>query len=401
MSTLNTPDNSKGKVKADDPSSPDNSKNSDNSSTSGNSSSSGSTTPRASPLVTVTPAPAANASSSNPSSGPSRGAIPRPVGSIDQSVMLEGLNFLPSAAERMASAASGSGERIFRRLQHEFTELSKKEDLLRAQRLTYILQERTAKAAQKNAEDAAEKNKRELEKAQQEMHVANAKWDAAVEVEKDNEEEKKRLRAWEAELSVREANLKRRETELQRRQAVLQCHTGDNLEAQFAAVGLSGGIQQTHDPMSNEGDLSSPESLLQHHSQDMFAAAIDNPPRGRALTSPHILQQQILSTTPSDLAFRSRSNRFSPIRPGPVVPRRGSSANLSIATPTPLRVRRGLDMRGMAAFGATPDDVCDSSRGEEAGESSTGEEVQAEEAERPRGRSVRRVSRNENLRRET
>ena len=60
-------------------------------------------------------------------------------------------------------------------------------------------------------------------------------------------------------------------------------------------------------------------------------------------------------------------------------------------------------MKSIVAFNAIPNDVYDSS-GDEGGESSAGEEeqveVEASEDERPRGRSVRRVSRNENLRRE-
>ena len=331
------------------------------------------------------------------------------MGPIDQSVVLEGYNYLPSAAERAAAAAPASGERIFRRLQHEFTELSRKEDSLRTQAHALIIRERTADAAQKKADDAAEKNERELEKAQQEKHVVDAKWNAAVEVEKDNEEEKQRLEALEAELNAREADLERREAQLERRQTMLQQITGGNLGATLASVGRTAPTQHTHDPMSNDGDLASSSNLLPHNSSAMFAPSFDDPPRGRALSSPHILQHQLLSTTPSDLPFRSRSNQFSPIRPRPVIPRRGSSANLSIATPTPLRVRRGLDMRRIAAIGITPDDVYDSS-GEEEGADNSGEEeqqveeqseVQAPEAERPRGRSVRRVSRNENLRRET
>jgi len=422
MSRPNTPNNSKGKRKAEDNGSPGNSKKTDTSSTSSDSNSSGSTTPRATPRTIPVIVDTAASSSPTPTPGPSRGGVPRPMPPIDHIVELPGFNALPSAdsgSGPSSSACSGSAsspapvslDSIFAHLQKRFTELTKQQEQLVSQNHNSQLLSSIASATQKNADEATEKNKWESEKTQQQKHVNDAKWNAAVEVEKDNEEEKKRLEeegkrleAVEAELVEREADLERREAGLQRRQAVLQRYTSDNLEAQFAAVGLYGGMQHTLHPESNDGDLSSSSNLLQHDSSAMFAPAIDDPPRGRALTSPRFPEEQLFSTIPSDLAFHSRNNRFSPIRPQPVIPRRGSSANLSIATPTPRRLPRGLDMERIAAFGVTTDDVYDSSGEEEATQSSVGEEdqveVEAAEDERPRGRSVRRVSRSENLRRE-
>lgn len=415
MSTPNTPDNSKGKQKADDSSSPDNSKKSDNSSNSGDSNSSGSTTPRATPRATPVIVVTSASPSPTPAPGPSHGGTPRPVGPIDHSIDLSGSNALPStdcdSSVSSLSAAPVSLDDVFARLQKEFTKLTNQQEQLVSQNRNSQLLSGIASAAKKNADEAAKKNKWEAEKTQQEKQVNDAKWKAAVEVEKDNkqererlEEERKRLEALEAEFEEREANMERREAALQRRQAMLQRYTGNNLEAQFATVGLSSGMQHTCDPLSDERDLSSSDNLLQHDSSAMFAPAIDDPPRGRTLTSPHFPEDQLFSTTPSDLVFRSRNNRFSPIRPQPVFPRRGSSANLSIATPIPLHVSRGLDMRAVAAFGVTPEDIYDSSGEEEAAQSNAGEEEQVEvkaaEHERPRGRSVRRVSRNENLRHE-
>lgn len=320
------------------------------------------------------------------------------MGPIDHSIGPSSSNSLPSTdSDSASSLAPVSLDSIFAHLQKEFTKLTNQQEQLVSQNRNSQLLSSIASATQKYADEAAEKNKWESEKTQQQKHVNDAKWNAAVEVEKDNKEEKerldeerKRLEALEAELEEREAELERREAALQRREAVLQRYTSDNLETQFATVGLYGGMQQTHDPLSDESDLSSSENLLQHNSSAIFAPVIDDPPRGRTLTSPRLPEDQLFSTTPSDLAFRSRNNRFSPIRPQPVIPRRGSSANLSIATPAPQHVPLGLDMERIAAFGVTPDDVYDSS----------GVEVEAPEAERPRGRSVRRVSRNENLRRE-
>jgi hypothetical protein len=255
-----------------------------------------------------------------------------------------------------------------------------------------LLLGRAANEAQKKADEAAEWNRWEIEKAQKTKETSDSVWKAAVQVEKDNEEEKKRLQGWKAELKEREADLERREAQLERRENILQRFTNDNLNAELAAVGRTNAMQQTHNSSSNEGDTSSSSNLPPQHSSTLFASTIDNPLRGRTLSSPHILEHQLLSTTPTDLPYRSRNNRFSPIRPRPVIPRRGSSANLSIATPTPVRARASEDMRRMAAW-RLPGDISDDSGNEEEddGESYAGEEAVE--------RSVRRVSRNENLRR--
>jgi hypothetical protein len=322
---------------------------------------------------------------------------------IDHSIDRRSMGFGSSNIQPTLSAAPTSLDDIFAELQRRFTELTRQQDQLRSQHDNTLLLGRAANAAQKKADAAAEKNKWEIAKSQKKKETSDAVWKAAVKVEKDNEKEKERLKGWEAELALREADLERREAQLERRQDILQQFTGGALEAELTAVGRAKTMQQSHDTMSSKGNMSSSSNLFPQHPSTLFSSAIDDPPRGRTLSSPHILEHQLLSTTPSDLAFRSRNNRFSPIRPRPVIPRRGSSANLSIATPTPFRARRSEDMRRIAAIGRLPGDVSDSSEEKEDGESSAeeeeGVEMVAEVAVRPRERSVRRVSRNENLRR--
>lgn len=399
MSTPNTPNNSKGKKKADD-----NIK-SDNKSNSGDSNSSGSTTPRATPRANPPSTPGVSPFPPfDPARGPFSGPAPRPMPPIDHSIDLPSMGFGSSNNKPAVSAAPISLDGIFAELQRRFTELTRQQEQISSQTSNALLLGRAANAAQKKADEAAEMNKWELEKSQKRKEASDAVWKAAVQVEKDNEKEKERLEGWEAELKEREADLQRREAQLERRENILQRFTGGNLAAELTAVGRTNIIQQTHLPMSSEGDMSSSSNLLPQHSSTLFASTIDNPLRGRTLSSPHILEHQLLSTTPTDLPYRSRANRFSPIRPRPVIPRRGSSADLSIATPTPVRARASEDMRRMAAW-RLPGDISDDSGEEEEGdgESYAGEEAVEMVAEavavRPRERSVRRVSRNENLRR--
>jgi hypothetical protein len=322
---------------------------------------------------------------------------------IDHSIDLRSMGFGSSKNKPAVSAAPTSLDGIFAELQRRFTELTRQQEQLRSQSDNALLLGRAANDAQKKADETAEWNKWEIEKAQKKKEASDAVWKAAVQVEKDNEKEKKRLQGWEAELKEREADFQRREAQLERRQDILQQFTGGNLTAELTAVGRTNAMQLTHLPMSSEGGMSSSSNLLPQHSSALFASTIDEPLRGRTLSSPHILEHQLLSTTPTDLPYRSRNNRFSPLRPRPVIPRRGSSANLSIATPTPVRARASEDMRRMAAW-RLPGDVSDDSGEEDGdGESYAGEEAVEMVAEavavRPRERSVRRVSRNENLRR--
>ena len=393
MSTPTKPNDSKGKKQADE------SSNSGNDSVSGDSNSSGSTTPRATPRAGVTIA--LSGSPSSYSYNPFPGGLPRPMPPIDHSTNLRRLASRSLLSERTSStsAAPVTLDSVFGRIKEDMGKLSDKEKVINAQENTLSFREQTVRNHQKKADDTAEK-------AQERERVANAKWNAAVEVEKDNKEEKERLESIERELTLREAELQRRETELQRREAIIRHHTGSALDAELAAVGRTAPTQQSNDPTSNEGDLSSSQTIIQQHASTLFASAVAEPQRGRTLHSPHIREEQPFSTTSNvdddsaDLPFRSGD--FSSLRP-----RRVSSANLSIATPTPLRVRRGSHRRRIAAYENLPGDVYDSSgEEEEAGESIAGEEQEQEEveespapAERPRERSVRRVSRNENLRR--
>jgi hypothetical protein len=322
---------------------------------------------------------------------------------IDHSIDLQSMGFGSSTRRPAVSTAPTSLDGIFAELQRRFTELTRQQEQISSQTSNALLLGRAANDAQKKADETAEWNRWEIEKAQKTKETSDSVWKAAVQVEKDNEEEKKRLQGWEAELKEREADLERREAQLERRQDLLQQFTGGNLAAELTAVGRTNTIQQTDEPMSSEGDMSSSSNLLPQHSSTLFASTIDNPLRGRTLSSPHILEHQLLSTTPTDLPYRSRNNHFSPIRPRPVIPRRGSSANLSIATPTPVRARASEDMRRMAVW-RLPGDISDDSGEEEDGDgvSYAGEEaveMVAEVAVRPRERSVRRVLRNENLRR--
>ena len=305
-------------------------------------------------------------------------------------------NFLPSASQPLPapSPVPFSYDGIFGELQRRFTALSEKERLVRD--------------AQKKVIETAEKNKRESEKTQLERKTIGAQWDAAVKVEKENAKEEERLTGLEADLKQRLADLERREAAFERRASIHQQYASDALGAALDAVGRTAPTQHSHDPMSSTGDLSTSYNLFQQYTDNLFSPARDNPPRGRSVTSPHILEHQLLSTTPSDMPFRSRENQSSsiPIRPRTIHARRVSSENLSLASPTPRRRLREEDLRRIEQFGSVPGDVYDSSGEEEGGESRAGEEdqveapeVEAEVVQRPRERSVRRVSRNENLRR--
>lgn len=315
---------------------------------------------------------------------------------IDHSINLQGYNFMPSASQKLPapSPAPFSYDGIFGELQRRFTSLSEKE--------------RHIRDAQKKVIEAAEKDKRESEKTQQERKIVGAQCDAAVKVENDNEKEKKPLTGLEAELKQRLADLERREVAFERRVSIYRYFASDALGAAIDAVGRTAPRQHTHDPMSSAGDFWTSYNLFQQHTDNLFSSAVDNPPRGRTLSGPHILEHQLLSTTSSDMPSCSRENQYShiPIRPRTIQPRPVSSENLSLASPTPRRALRGEDLRRSEEFGSVPGDVYDSSGEEEGGDSSAGveepveaPEMEAEVVQRPRERSVRRVSRNENLRR--
>lgn len=314
-------------------------------------------------------------------------------------------NFMPSASQMLPapSPAPFSYDGIFGELQRRFTKLSQEEARISAK-------EKAVRDGQKMVIQAAERNKSEIEKAREQKRISNGVWNAAAKVEKENEEEKERLSGIEAELKQRLVDLVRREAAFERRASIHQQFASNALGAALDAVGRTAPTHQTLNRMSSAGDLSSSYNLFQQYSDNLFSSAVVDPPRGRTFSSPHILEHQLLSTTPSDMPFRSRSNQSSPIpiRPRTIHARRVSSENLSLASPTPRRALREEDLRRIEEFGSIPGDVYDSSGEEEGGESSVGEdqeqaevepEVEAEVVQRPRERSVRRVSRNENLRR--
>lgn len=373
MSSPNNPKNGKGKRKADNASNSSNDNNNNNSNTTSDSNSTGSTTPRATPRATSTSTPGANAnasSSSTPSRAPVPSAFPRPMPPIDHSRKLEGYNFMPSASkpQPLPSAASQynfmssasqmlpapspapfSYDGIFGELQRRFTKLSQEEARISAK-------EKAVRDGQKLVVKAAERNKSEIEQARKNREFSNAVWKAAVDAENDNKKEKERLSGMEAELKQRLADLERRESAFERRASIHQQFASNALGAALDAVGRTAPTQHIDDPMTSAGDLSSSSNLFQQYSDNLFSSTVADPPRGRTLSSPHILEHQLLSTTSSNVPFRSRANQSSPIpiRPRTIHARHVSSESLSLTSPTPRRALREEDLRRIAEFGSVP-----------------------------------------------
>jgi hypothetical protein len=292
---------------------------------------------------------------------------------IDHSVVLHNWNPLRLNSD----PAPQSFDSLFLRLQTQFTKLSTEEKRIYAHRegLTNLVA--LAEDTREKMEEAKEESQKMLAKSQREKRAVQARYEAAVKIEQENEEWKKWLEVVEENLRLREGHLRRREDRLHRM------------------------IQRSPSSETDVGDA--PDTLMRSPSV-FFGSLLDNPPRGRIIASSPLQQHQpfatgsLISCTSDDMY--PRSNQISPLRTRKVIPRRFSSANLSCATSTPLLARSGSNVRRMNAFGVAADSLDGSSGSEDEGSDISGAGVEEiSHVERSRGRSVRRVSRSENLRR--
>lgn len=330
---------------------------------------------------------------------------PAPMAGIDYSNDLPGWNPLPSPSQRAASFAPGSFDSLFLRLQSEFSNLSKEQERLNAQDHVLAFREHAAKAAHKKGVELKEETNKVFAASQRERDVAQQRYAAAVQLKGEIERERQHLEGLDIDLRLREADLEKCERSLKKRETVIQEATGGALEAALAAIGHADSMSQSAVSSSDtdDGRKSISDSLLLVASKGMLGTTTTtaaDPPRGRSLSRPEFQEHQLLATTSSAAygsGIPSRAGEISPLRRRNVVPRRISSSNLSCSTPTPLRVR-SLTSEKLRVLGGTDiDSLYDSEREHGAGESSDGGEGSL--AGRPRGRSVRRVSRSENLRR--
>jgi len=388
---------------------------------SGDSNSSGSTTPRA----TRTSAPPSNTSRYANLFPLPRGA-PRPVPGIDHSndVRAGGFSALPSRSDSSAPTAPIPVSDIFQQLQGAFTELRTEQAQIASQHNNALLMLKVTNAAQEEADDAAEKNKRDLEKNKRDLeeyqrgrHVVSGVWNAAAKVERDNEKEKQRLEGV-------EAGLGRREVQLETRQREFQELVGRHLEAERIAMGRTATIR--HLARTSGALLESPNQMQQHsnttsslavddpprgrtlssshnleqqqHSNITSSSAVDEPPRGRTLLSSHNPEGQPVPTAPrrGDLIFRELyPEQYSPVRASPVVPRRVPSADLfTTASPPP---REDAEAEAASPEGEAFSLFNDSPE-EDASSPVLVQRERAGEAGRPRANTVRRVSKSDNLR---
>lgn len=291
--------------------------------------------------------------------------------------------------------------------------MSAEEGRINAQNQHLAVHEHKVKAEEKKArerdEDAdrkLEKVKRERDLVARERQAAAAQYATAVWQEKENFELKTRLseeaevlRRREAAVDVKERDVARREFWVERRTKEITRKTKIVGDVDIAGVDFAGDEMlsgATYDPKSRSLSTLDDGAADEKVVPDALSALSndDEPQRGRTLASPFSQQYNNIPGSATPTSPRTmrvfHAAEISPLRRRPVLPRRVSSANMSTATPTPTRMTADGEETGTGSTGV---------EGESVYESAEENVATAVKLGRARGRSVRRVSRNENLRR--
>lgn len=252
------------------------------------------------------------------------------------------------------------------------------------------------------ADAQVEKADRQLEKAERERDVTAAQYQAAVEIEKMIENKQSKLEDQAEDLERREAELALRLDEVERREIDIQQSIRARDGATLVYIDRTG--LEIGRSSSTGVDTAQPPVVPKMSRE----TPILHPPRGRTLSMTAFAQH---TPSPDNAATIRPGGIFipdnvSPLQRRSVLPRRISADELSSAGPTPISVRPGADEIALLSpvspvvrdFAFPASSVWKRAEGKVAsgrGGSKSGSEGGSTEP--PRGRSVRRVSRHENL----
>ena len=305
---------------------------------------------------------------------------------------------------------------LFVRLQSEFTKLSNEQARISAREALLSQREQAIRDVKKEllrvkqaadqqlaaADSQVEKSDRQLERAERERQVTAVQYETAVEMERMTEEKQSKLEDLAEDLERREAELALRLEEVERREVDIQQSTRARDGATLVYVDRTGfEIGRS----SNTGIDPAQPPVVPKMSRE---TPILHPPRGRTLS-----MTAFAHNTPSpDAAATIRPGgifipeNVSPLQRRSVLPRRISADELSSAGPTPISVRPGADEIALLSpvspvvrdFAFPASSVWKRAEGKvAAGRGGSKSSSEGGSTEPPRGRSVRRVSRHENL----
>lgn len=279
---------------------------------------------------------------------------------------------------------------VFARLQSEFTHLSDEQARINTASELLAQRESAVREAEEKLVSLKLQADKQLERAEQERKVTAVQYEAAVEMENVNEKKEKELKRLENELGWREEEVERMEREISSQQAARERDAG-----KLVFIGPTPLEIGDRSPITTCGSAQPP--VVPKKNREI---SIVGPRSGRTLSMDAFAQH----TPPPGVAPTYRPggifipDNVSPFQRGSiVVPRRISSDDLSSAGPTPVQTRPSASeielLSPVSPVGSGPPAGV-----WEKAEKKVGLRGRDGEGEkRPRGKSVRRISRHEDL----